>query len=56
MKLPEGYELIGSTESVPVAAFQNVEKSVYALQFHPEVTHSLEGAQILRNFLPLSRH
>ncbi|MEL7534378.1 MAG: glutamine-hydrolyzing GMP synthase [Bacteroidota bacterium] len=51
MGLPEGYELIGSTESVEVAAYQHQSKAIYGLQFHPEVTHSLEGAQILKNFL-----
>ena len=50
-RLPEGYHLVGSTESVPIAAFQHDELPVYALQFHPEVTHSLEGAQIIRNFV-----
>lgn len=49
--LPKDFHLIGSTESVPIAAFQHNELPVYALQFHPEVTHSLEGAQIVRNFL-----
>ena len=51
MRLPEEFELIGSTESVQVAAFQHQSDRVYALQFHPEVTHSLEGAMILQNFL-----
>ncbi|MEL6844655.1 MAG: glutamine-hydrolyzing GMP synthase, partial [Bacteroidota bacterium] len=51
MELPEGYELIGSTESVKVAAYQHTSEAVFGLQFHPEVTHSLEGAQILQNFL-----
>jgi GMP synthase (glutamine-hydrolysing) len=50
-KLPENYHLVGSTESVEVAAFQHDELPVYALQFHPEVTHSLEGSQLVRNFL-----
>ncbi|HEX2898631.1 MAG TPA: glutamine-hydrolyzing GMP synthase, partial [Bacteroidia bacterium] len=50
-KLPDGYELIASTESVENAAFQNLAQKAYAIQFHPEVTHSTEGATILRNFL-----
>ncbi len=50
-QLPQGYHLIGSTETVEVAAFQHDSLPVYALQFHPEVTHSLEGGQIVRNFL-----
>ncbi|MEM9987094.1 MAG: glutamine-hydrolyzing GMP synthase, partial [Bacteroidota bacterium] len=51
LNLPQGYQLIGSTASVEVAAFEHKELPVYALQFHPEVTHSLEGGQIIRNFL-----
>jgi GMP synthase (glutamine-hydrolysing) len=50
-QLPNGYHLIGSTESVEVAAFQHDSLPVYALQFHPEVTHSKEGGLILKNFL-----
>jgi GMP synthase (glutamine-hydrolysing) len=50
-KLPEGFERIASTESVRVAAFQNESLGAYALQFHPEVTHSVPGGQIIRNFL-----
>lgn len=50
-RLPDGFELVGSTESVKVAAFQHQADGIYALQFHPEVTHSLEGAMILQNFL-----
>lgn len=50
-KLPEGFELVASTESIATAAFQNTAQQVYALQFHPEVTHTDEGAQIVRNFL-----
>ena len=50
-ELPTGYELTGSTESIRVAAFEHKELPVFGLQFHPEVTHSVEGAEILRNFL-----
>ncbi|MDP5172646.1 MAG: glutamine-hydrolyzing GMP synthase [Bacteroidia bacterium] len=49
--LPTGYELAGSTDSVEVAAYQHPELPVFGLQFHPEVTHSIEGAEMLRNFL-----
>ena len=48
---PAGYEVIGNTYDCPCAAMQNVEKNIYAVQFHPEVTHSEYGKQILRNFL-----
>jgi GMP synthase (glutamine-hydrolysing) len=50
-KLPDGYELIASTDSVENAAFQNIAQKTFAIQFHPEVTHSDEGATIIRNFL-----
>jgi len=50
-KLAPGYELIAETDSIPTAAFHNIEKQVFALQFHPEVTHSEEGGTIIRNFL-----
>ncbi len=50
-QLPTGFERIGSTETVETAAFQNLDKNVFALQFHPEVTHTLEGAKLFKNFL-----
>jgi GMP synthase (glutamine-hydrolysing) len=50
-KLPEGYKIIANTPSCPVSAMENVEKNIYAVQFHPEVNHSLEGMQMLKNFV-----
>jgi GMP synthase (glutamine-hydrolysing) len=58
-ELPEGFELLAITESIPVAAFRKVstngnspkEFPLYGVQFHPEVYHSKEGKKILRNFL-----
>jgi GMP synthase (glutamine-hydrolysing) len=49
--LPQGFELSASTESAPIAAMANVEKHFYGLQFHPEVTHTLQGQRILHNFI-----
>ncbi len=52
--LPAGYVLLGTTESIPVAAYRNdpaAECGWYGLQFHPEVYHSAEGKKILKNFL-----
>lgn len=51
--LPEGFELLGITESIPVAAFKRLNGTcpLYGLQFHPEVYHSTEGKTIIRNFL-----
>lgn len=51
MELPAPYEIIGSTESVKVAAFAHASKPIFGIQFHPEVTHSSEGSIILRNFV-----
>jgi len=53
-RLPEAFEIIAHTGSIPVAAFKCktlTQYPIFGLQFHPEVTHSLEGKQILRNFL-----
>ncbi len=50
-RIPEGYNLIAKTESIPVAAFANVSKKVYAIQFHPEVYHSVQGKDMLKNFV-----
>lgn len=54
-KLPDSFEVIAKTGTIPVAAFRSkgvaYSKPVYALQFHPEVTHSADGMQILANFL-----
>ena len=38
--LPNDFKLIGSTESAPIAAMEHISQSIYALQFHPEVTHT----------------
>jgi GMP synthase (glutamine-hydrolysing) len=50
-KLPEGFDIIASTTSVEVAAFKIKDKNIYGIQFHPEVTHSLQGKTLLRNFV-----
>ncbi len=49
-KLPEGFVRIAHTENSPYAAIANEERQIYALQFHPEVSHSEEGTKILENF------
>ena len=49
--LPEEFKLIANTESIPVAAYKLENKSIYGIQFHPEVTHSSQGKTILRNFV-----
>ncbi len=49
--IPEGYKITGSTADVKYAAFANEEKRVWCVQFHPEVVHSLQGKQLLKNFV-----
>ncbi|MEM9990657.1 MAG: glutamine-hydrolyzing GMP synthase [Bacteroidota bacterium] len=51
--LPDNAELLASTASIDVAAYKinGFDAPVYALQFHPEVTHSLEGKKVLENFV-----
>ncbi len=49
-KLPEGFELAATSPSAP-ASFQNLKQRMFALQFHPEVHHTKQGTEILRNFL-----
>jgi GMP synthase (glutamine-hydrolysing) len=63
LQMPKGFELLATTESIPIAAFKKSEvggqKSenmnghfpLYGVQFHPEVYHSQEGKKILKNFL-----
>lgn len=50
-KLPEGFEIIASTKNTEIAAIQNVDKKLYALQFHPEVNNSEFGKEMLANYV-----
>src|SRR5581483_8921296 len=50
-KAPSGFEPIARTTNSPAAAMENGPRRLYALQFHPEVAHTPQGIQILRNFL-----
>ncbi len=49
--MPEGFNNIGKTESCPNAGIENAEKNLYAIQFHPEVNNSVNGIQVIKNFL-----
>lgn len=50
-KIPEGFRGIAKTSHTPYAAMENVEKKLYAVQFHPEVEHTEHGGIIIENFL-----
>jgi GMP synthase (glutamine-hydrolysing) len=49
--IPEGFEITASTDTCPVAAFEDKKRKLYGVQFHPEVVHTREGTAILKNFL-----
>jgi GMP synthase (glutamine-hydrolysing) len=50
LDMPAGTSVIARTESIPVAAYRFIDKEIYAVQFHPEVSHSSDGTQLLDNF------
>lgn len=49
--LPEGFKNIAYTDTCPNAAMENTEKNFYGIQFHPEVNNSVNGTQVIKNFL-----
>ncbi|MEM3713126.1 MAG: glutamine-hydrolyzing GMP synthase, partial [Thermoproteota archaeon] len=49
--IPNDYEVLAHSENSPIAAFRHREKPIYGLQWHPEVSHTEKGIQMLRNFL-----
>lgn len=49
--LPEGFQLIASSDNAPIAAMAHEEKHFYGLQFHPEVTHTVQGKRMLSRFV-----
>jgi GMP synthase (glutamine-hydrolysing) len=50
-ELPPGFKLIASTESAPIAGMADEDRDFYALQFHPEVTHTRQGQRLLSRFV-----
>ena len=50
-KIAPGFKITAHTADCPVAAAENVEKNLYAIQFHPEVLHTQEGTKMLHNFV-----
>ena len=51
VELPENFDLIAETESCPIAGMAHREKPFYGIQFHPEVTHTLQGKRIFEHFV-----
>ncbi len=51
VNLPDGFKIIASTHDVKVAGYHVEGQETYGIQFHPEVYHSIQGTQILRNFV-----
>ncbi len=49
--VPNGFEVIASTDTLEVAAMAHEQRQIYAVQFHPEVHHSEDGERIIQNFL-----
>jgi GMP synthase (glutamine-hydrolysing) len=49
--LPEGFEVLAHTDHCPLAAIGDRERGFYGIQFHPEVTHSVRGREVLDNFV-----
>lgn len=50
-ELPPGFQVIASTDNAPIAVMADESRQIYGLQFHPEVTHTLQGKQILQRFV-----
>ena len=51
LRPPPGFEVCASTESVPIVALEDRERRIFCIQFHPEVSHTVHGAEILSRFL-----
>lgn len=51
LQAPSGFAVTAGSSNAPMAAFENQERRIFGIQFHPEVTHSEAGSGILRNFL-----
>ncbi len=49
--LPTGFDVVGVSENAPIAAMANVQKKCFGIQFHPEVTHTVQGAKIIERFV-----
>jgi len=52
-ELPPCFKTIASTKNIKIASFENADKKLFGVQFHPEVTHTENGKQILKNFIEI---
>lgn len=50
-KIPEGFRVVAATNNCPTGAMENEEKKLYGVQFHPEVNHTPNGREMIKNFL-----
>jgi len=50
-RLPEGFKVMASTASCPIAGMADEARRFYAVQFHPEVTHTIKGQALLERFV-----
>ena len=50
-RMPPGFRATASTDSVPIVAFEDRGRGIFAVQFHPEVSHTVSGGDMLRSFL-----
>ncbi len=51
LELPSHCQILSATHNIPIAAYQFKDSDTYCLQFHPEVTHSTKGLQLIKNFV-----
>ncbi len=54
-QIPEGFTVLGKTESCANAMIGHIAKQIYGIQFHPEVTHTEEGSLLLKNFIQICK-
>jgi len=54
VSVPDGFEITAYTKDCPIAAMQNLDARIFGVQFHPEVTHTEHGMQILENFVRIT--
>ena len=51
IRMPDGFQRLGHTENAPITAMADKKRKCYAVQFHPEVSHTARGQEIIQNFL-----